>query len=141
MYNTETTEKCKELIISKTIDINILYASNMTLFDAFVRTIRTIYIWCALASIGYTKIFSTFKTFILTIVISVGIYLIGMLLMSWVKFNFKQSHDNIRINLVRELIENCKAIQDMDCPDWQRKKIMNDIASVGDVSITWDNNK
>lgn len=138
---TKTIDECKELIVSKSLDVNISYASNRTLLDAFLRLISVPYIWCGLCAIFYTKIWCDFKTFIITLIAYIVIFLIGKLLKSWITYNFKDSYNNIKINVVRNLVENCKELRDMDCPLWQKKQLMKEMADLGGVAVSWDNDK
>ena len=141
MNYSETIDGCKKLIESKVIDVNILFSGNMVLLESIFRMIGVPYVWCWIVAIFYTKIWCNFKTFILTLIIFTALFIIGKILKSWIKFAFKESYNNIKVNVVRNIVENCKELKELDCPNWQKRQLMKDMANLGGVDIIWDNNK
>ena len=144
-YSYETIEECEKAIVSKTMDMDIAFLANRSLFECFVRTIRTIMIWVIMLVPLSLRIFFGFKEFIICFGILVAIYIVGALLMSWVKFNFNNEHSKLKIDIVKYMISECKEYIDLnqseDIPDWQLKQITKRMANKGKIDVSWDNDK
>lgn len=141
LYYYETIEECEKEIIDKSIVLDLMHASNVDLFKCFVRTIRTIMIWIIIISSIMIFINEGFKPGIKILGILLDIYIIGKFLMSWVKFNYDNSYDKMKINLIDGIISKCKEYQEGEYEEWQKKQMLKRFAELANIHIDWDNAK
>lgn len=140
-YYFETINDCEKQIIDKTINLDIMYTSCCNLFECFTRTVRTIFIWFLIidSAIGIYKV--GFKSYVKPILIYILIYVLGMVLMSWVRYNHNRMYANAKTNLVDGIIGRCKEYQETNYEEWQKKQILKRFANLANININWDNVK
>ena len=138
IYYFETIKECEEFIKDKSITLDLIHTSNTKLFECFICTIRTIMVWGIIISTIVAFNTRGFKASINIFCILMGIYLVGCLLMSWVKFNHNHSYVAMKHALVNNLINSCKEFQETDCEDWQRKQIVKRFRLLANI---YDNDK
>lgn len=137
LYYYETIEEYEKDIIDKAIILDIVYACTSSLFECFVRTIRTIMSWVLfIGLIG--MIFAKNTIFSHIVLTSVIIYAIGYFLMSWVKFNHNRSYSNMKVQLVDNMLLRCKEYQETKYEEWQQKQMLKRFASLVNISLDWD---
>lgn len=141
IYYFETVKECEEQIVDKAIMLDLMYASNSSLFECFIRTVRTAIIW--IISIITIALFVArgFKTSISGLGFMLLIYVLGCFLMSWVKFNFHRSYNNMKINLVDGLLKRCKEYQETKHEDWEEKQMLKRFGALAGIDINWNNAK
>lgn len=140
-YYFETIEECEKQIMDKTINLDIMYESCCNLFECFVRIVRTIFIWFSIidSAIGIYKF--GLKSYVKPMLLYILVYILGMVLMSWVRFNHNRMYANAKTNLVDGIIERCKEYQETNYEDWQKKQILKRFANLANINIDWDNVK
>jgi len=141
IYYYKTIDECEKEISSKVIDIDIKFAANYALFECFTRTIKTIAVWFMVISSIYISVTKGWLPCLKSIGIFCGIYIIGFLLISWVKVNYDHSYTNIKINTVRNMIESCEEYQKLlesECEEWQKRQTLRKMAMHGNLDVTWD---
>ena len=123
IYYYETIEECEKEIIDKSTMIDMMYASNMSLFQCFTRIVRTIMIWASFIIMIVSFVTRGFKPSIKTLGIIIAVFVIYSLLISWVNHNYLESYSRVKINLVNNIIEKCKEYDEADYEEWQKKQI------------------
>lgn len=141
VYYFETIKECEEQIIDKAIILDLVCASNMNLFDCFVRTVRTVMIWTMIISTIVLWCMKGFGLGVQVFLFLICIYIIGAILMSWVKFNFNRSYTNIKINLVDGMVKKCKEYQESNHEDWEEKQMIKRFGDLAGINIDLDNAK
>lgn len=139
VYYFETIEECEKEIIDKTIIFDLTYLSNSNLFECFVRTIRTIMTWFIFICTFMTINAKGFKPGIKLFGILLLVYIVGAILMSWIKFNHQKSYTDMKFKLVDFMISRCKEYQEADYDDWQKKQLLKRFAALANINIDWDN--
>lgn len=133
-YYFETIEEMEKEIIDKCIILDTVYASNASLFECFVRTVRTVAIWTMIAVAVITWINVNFKYSMKILLMMIAVYAVGALLMRWVKFNYNRSFSESKVNLVNHLTARCKQWQEEDREEWVENQMIKrfvNLASIG----------
>lgn len=137
-YYYKTIEECEKEILDKTIILDLIHSSNSNLFECFVRTVRTVMYWIMILMPTAVLIFKGFKPYIKLLIILLVIYIIGSLLMSWVKFKNNESYSNMKINLVDHIIVHCEEYNEENYEEWQKKQILKGFADIANIQVNWD---
>ena len=141
IYYFKTIEECEKQIIDKTINLDIMYTSCCNLFECFVRTVRTVAIWFIIIKSIIEFSVNGLKPCIHSLAVYIAIYLLGMTLMSWVRYNHNRMYANAKTNLVDGIIERCEEYRETKFEDWERKQVLKRFASLANINIDWNNVK
>lgn len=143
IYYFETIEECEKQIIDKSIILDLIYVSNVNLFECFTRTVKNIMFFIMVYIITTASIFLDmgFKNVMRIIGICIIVYIVFLMIISWVKFNHNRSYNTTKVNLVDGMIERCKGYKEADCDEWAKKQMLKRFAKLAGIDINWDNAK
>lgn len=137
----DTINECEKAVVSKAIEIDIKSSSNAILIESFIHTIKIIFLYFSTAIFFAGWIFYSFKMAAVAFILSFILYIIGLLIVAQVKAKFVSSCSTMKINTIRNMIDNCKELCESEQPEWQKRQIMKRIANKANLDIIWDKDK
>ena len=123
IYSFETIKELEKEIVDKAIMVDINYSFSYNLLECFIRMIRTIVIWIGISIIPTIWVKLGYVNGLKALGIYLCIWIVGSLLMSWVKFNSNEAYTKMKVQLVENLICECKEWVEADYDVWQKKQI------------------
>lgn len=135
IYYFDTIEECKKQIMDKSLLLDITHSTNANLLECGIRTVRTVLTWITIVGSIVMYIKNGFKLSFQFIILMTLIYLLICLLGSWVKFNYNEAYNNMKVNLVNNLAKLCKEYQDGEYEEWQKNQILKEFAIMAHINI------
>lgn len=139
-YYYETLNECEKELISKSLDMDIIYAANANLFECFIRFVRSIMI-CSMILNLIISIITQNSGFMIIFAILLILYIIGKVLMSWVKYNYDRAYTNNKCNLVDAMLSNCRQYKESPWEDWERKQTLKRLTELVGIEVDWNKAK
>ena len=140
LYYYETLNECEKELISKSLDMDIIYAANANLFECFIRFVRSIMI-CSMILNLIISIITQNSGFMIIFAILLILYIIGKVLMSWVKYNYDRAYTNNKCNLVDAMLSNCRQYKESPWEDWERKQTLKRLTELVGIEVDWNKAK
>ena len=97
IYSFETIKELEKEIVDKAIMVDINYSFSSNLLECFIRMIRTILIWIGVCIIPAIWIKLGHNNGLKALGIYLCIWIVGSLLMSWVKFNSNEAYTRMKV--------------------------------------------
>lgn len=124
IYKFETIKECEKEIIDKSIILDIEFAANAHLFECFVRAIRTIVIWAIIVKTFLTTLNDGFIPGLKILGILFSFYVLGTIVVMWVKYNYNNVYKQTKANLVDNIVGSCKQWQEVNYEEWEKKQMI-----------------